>query len=81
MVIQCIELLEYAYKKFLNSLFTLNDVIIGDSCGEDKVSFHLMIYDGQKAWDTGYAKEKPFNSSQKHFVSLLRNETLRNPEK
>ena len=81
MVRQCIELLQLGYKNCLNMSFTLDDVTIGESCGPDKVSFHIMVYDGKYAWDTGLSKIPPFNSSQRTFIEWLKAETLLNPDK
>ena len=60
---------------------SLDDVIVGDSCGPGKISYHIMLYDGEYAWDIGRALVPPFHSSQCHFIRLLRAETLRNPSK
>ena len=59
----------------------MSHVTIGDGSGPDKISYHIMIYDGVHAWDTGLAKNPPYSSGQKGFIALLREETLRNPKR
>ena len=81
MVSQCLELFKIFYEKYLGTSFTLDHVTVGESCGSDKLSFHIMIYDGKYAWNTGLAKQPPYNSSQKTFINLMREETLKNPER
>ena len=76
---QCLKLLSWGYEKYLNVSFTLDDVTIGESCGSEKYSFHVMIYNGTHVWDTGKANRPPYNSSQHYFMKLLREETLRDP--
>ena len=80
MVRQFLELLESGFKNHLKATFKLDDVTIGDSCGTEKVSFHVMVYDGKSCWETGFSKQPPHTSSQRHFIQMLRAETLRSPD-
>ena len=61
--------------------FTLDDVTISESCGPEKVSFHMMVYDGKTAWDTGLSNKPTLKSSQRHSIDWLRAETLLHPDK
>ena len=45
MVKQCLKLLSWGYNKYLNTDFTLDHVTIGESNGDDKISYHIIIYD------------------------------------
>ena len=81
MVTKCLQLFRLFYEKYLQTSFSLDHVTIGESCGSQKLSFHIMIYCGKYACNTGLAKEPPYNSSQKTFITLMRDETLNYPEK
>ena len=81
MLRQFIELLSWGYEKYLDIVLDKEHITIGDSTGVGKVSFHVMVYDGIHAWDNGLSKQPPFTSSQRHFVELLKNESLQNPSR
>ena len=74
MVSQCLELFKLFYEKYLQTSFSLDHVTIGESCGSEKLSFHIMIYDGKYAWNTGLANEPPYNSNQQTFITLMRDD-------
>ena len=78
---QVLELLRWGYDKYLGVSLQSSHITIGDGSGSDKISYHFIVYDGIHAWETGLAKEPPFTSSQREFISLLRAETLRNHER
>ena len=80
MVRQFLELLKSGFKNHLKATFKLDDVTIGERCGTEKVSFHVMVYDGKNSWETGFSKQPPYTSSQRHFIQMLRAETLRSPD-
>lgn len=41
-----VDLLEFAYRKYLGLPFDRTKVIIGDGCRQEKLSFHFSYYDG-----------------------------------
>ena len=45
MVKQCLKLLSWGYNTYLNTAFSLDHVTIGESNGDDKISYHIIIYD------------------------------------
>ena len=80
LVRQFLELLRWGYRNYLDMALDLETVIVGNGSGKDKISYHVMVYDGVYCWDTGLAKKPPYQSSNKHFVCFLRQETLQNPD-
>lgn len=46
---QCLKLLEWGFRTILHKPFDLNMVTVGDSCGRKKISYHIMVYDGNHA--------------------------------
>ena len=77
---QCLKLLEWGYQTYLEKPFNLDMVTIGESCGKEKVSFHIHVYDGMNAWKIGLTNGEEYYRCQKYFITLLRKETLENPE-
>ena len=43
---QCLELLRWAYEVYLGVVLDMSHITIGDGSGRDKISYHIMIYDG-----------------------------------
>ena len=78
---QCLELLHWAYEVYLGIRLDMSHVTIGHGSGPDKISYHIMIYDGVHAWETGLSNSPPFSSGQKGFITLLKEEILRNPKR
>ena len=45
LVRQFLALLEWGYRKYLDLPLDLDAVTIGNGCGKEKISFHVMLYD------------------------------------
>ena len=46
LVLQFLDLLRWGYRNYLDMSLDLETVIVGNGCGKDKISFHVMAYDG-----------------------------------
>ena len=78
---QCLELLTKGYKRYLNTTFTRDHDTFGDACGPGKISYQIIIYDNGHTQNIGHTNQQPYNSSQKKFITMMRMETLSDPNK